>query len=176
MDRIISSILLFAKSPEPSRQKCDINDLLNELLEFSTNVVVPENIQIIRDLALGKPLVRGDSDLLKQVFLNFIRNAIQAMPDGGELRITSREDYLNFQGSKIRKQFNKIVTIIVSDTGVGISTQNLQKIFSPFFTTKARGTGLGMAIAYNIIKAHQGTIEVESEEGQGSRFIVKIPV
>ncbi len=176
MDRIISSILLFAKSPEPSRQKCDINELLNELLEFSTNVVVPDNIRIVRDLASGKPVVRGDSDLLKQVFLNFIRNAIQAMPDGGELRITSRENRESDRESKTRKLSSRWISITVSDTGVGISPQNLQKIFNPFFTTKARGTGLGMAIAYNIIKAHQGTIEVESREAQGSRFIVNIPV
>ena len=121
-------------------------------------------------------MVRGDSDLLKQVFLNFIRNAIQAMPDGGELRITSRENRESDRESKTRKLSSRWISITVSDTGVGISPQNLQKIFNPFFTTKARGTGLGMAIAYNIIKAHQGTIEVESREGQGSRFIVNIPV
>ena len=172
MDRIISSILLFARSPEPAQKKFSINDLLNELLEFSTNIVVPENIRIFRDLDSGNPMVRGDSDLLKQVFLNLIRNGIQAMPGGGELRITSCE---NIDGTESEKKVNRFVTITVSDTGIGIPPQNLQKIFNPFFTTKARGTGLGMAIAYNIIKAHQGTIEVESQENQGSRFVVKIP-
>ena len=169
MDRIISSILLFAKSPEPSRQRCNINAMMDELLEFSSNIIYPENIHITRKLDEEKLVCAGDVDLLRQVFLNFIRNAIQAMHEGGELKLES----------KIIKGNDKelpCVAVSISDTGVGISSENLKKIFNPFFTTKARGTGLGMAIAYNIIKAHQGTIEVESEENVGTTFTVKIPM
>ena len=171
MDRIISSILLFAKSPEPSCQKCDINAMLQELLEFSTNIVFPENIKIIRKLSKGKLFCKGDSNLLKQVFLNFIRNAIQAMQEDGELVLKSEEIGISKKG----KREGACIAISISDTGAGISPENIKKIFNPFFTTKARGTGLGMAIAYNIIKAHQGTIEVESKKNKGTTFTVKIP-
>jgi PAS domain S-box-containing protein len=172
MDRIISSILLFAKSPEPSCQRCDINTMLEELLEFSSNIIYPENIKIVRKLGNKKLFCRGDTDLLKQVFLNFIRNAIQAMQEDGELVLKSREIGINKKG----KKEGACIAISISDTGVGISPENIKKIFNPFFTTKARGTGLGMAIAYNIIKAHQGTIEVESHQNVGTTFTVKIPV
>ncbi len=171
MDRIISSILLFAKSPEPSCQRCDINAMLQELLEFSSNIIYPENIKIVRKLSKGKLICKGDSDLLKQVFLNFIRNAIQAMQEEGELVLKSEEIGISKKG----KREGACIAISISDTGVGISPENLKKIFNPFFTTKARGTGLGMAIAYNIIKAHQGTIEVESKQNVGTKFTVKIP-
>ena len=134
MDRIISSILLFAKSPEPSRQKCDINELLNELLEFSTNVVVPDNIRIVRDLASGKPVVRGDSDLLKQVFLNFIRNAIQAMPDGGScelpavriVRVIENQKLENYQADGYRLPYPILVWVFLPRTSKKFST-----LFSP---------------------------------------------
>ncbi len=172
MDRIISSILLFAKSPEPSCQRCDINAMLEELLEFSSNIIYPENIKIVRKLGNKKLFCRGDTDLLKQVFLNFIRNAIQAMQEDGELVLKSREIGINKKG----KKEGACIAISISDTGVGISPENIKKIFNPFFTTKARGTGLGMAIAYNIIKAHQGTIEVESHQNVGTTFTIKIPV
>ncbi|MEC7641630.1 MAG: ATP-binding protein [Nitrospinota bacterium] len=173
MERIISSILLFAQSPEPSRQKCEISSLLNELLEFSSNIIVPESIKIIRRFPSGKLLANGDGDLLKQVFLNLIRNAIQAMPDGGELRLTAGENLETRKGSdKDRRRF---ITITVSDTGKGISPNNVVKVFDPFFTTRSRGTGLGLAITHNIVKAHQGTIEAQSREGEGASFIVNIP-
>tara|TARA_Y100001960_G_C14488037_1_gene735263 strand:- start:5 stop:805 length:801 start_codon:yes stop_codon:yes gene_type:complete len=175
MDRIISSILLFAKSPQPSQRRCDINDLLNELLEFSSNIIPPENIRIVRELSPNGLLVNGDEDLLRQVFLNFIRNSIQAMPEGGHLRITSckkPDKIFKERGSQNERDF---IEITFDDTGHGISKENMAKIFNPFFTTKASGTGLGMAIAYNIIKAHSGAIEVKSREGKGTQFIVKLP-
>ena len=175
MDRIISSILLFAKSPQPSRRRCDVNDLLKELLEFSSNILPPENIRIVRELAPDNPMVNGDEDLLRQVVLIFIRNSIQAMPEGGELSIVSRKKPEKVSKDKNAQNERPYVEIVFADTGHGISEENLAKIFNPFFTTKARGTGLGMAIAYNIIKAHSGAIEVESREGQGTRFVVKLP-
>lgn len=175
MDRIISTLLLFAKSPEPSRQKCEINSLLDELLEFSSNIIFPGNIKIVRKFSPGELLGNGDGDLLRQVLLNLIRNAIQAMPDGGELCITSKVSMEPKSAKHPEKDRRRFISITVSDTGTGISSANLVKIFNPFFTTRDRGTGLGLAIAHNIIKAHQGTIEVESRLGKGTAFIVKIP-
>ncbi|MBI5427131.1 MAG: PAS domain-containing protein [Nitrospinae bacterium] len=174
MDRIISNALLFASSPQPSRQKCDINRLLTEILEFWSDVVLPDSIRIVRQFD-AEALAKADSELLKQVFLNLIRNAVQAMPDGGELRLTTRKTAdaaLPPGASPAPRQF---ITIAVSDTGVGIPPDCLPKIFNPFFTTKDKGTGLGLAIAHNIVKAHQGALDVDSAEGRGTTFTVKIP-
>ena len=175
MERIISSILLFAQSPEPSRQRCEISSLLNELLEFSSNIIFPENIKTSHQFSSKNLLANGDGNLLKQVFLNLIRNSIQAMPDGGELRIVAEENLEKLSGGNLEGDRRRFITITVTDTGNGISPENAGKMFNPFFTTRSRGTGLGLAISHNIVKAHQGTIEAQSQEGEGTTFVVKIP-
>ena len=173
MDRIISTLLLFAKSAQPSRQQCDINLLLTECLEGINSVIVPENINVIRKSGPGTLLANGDRELLRQVFPNLINNAIQAMPDGGELNlITKKSSVHNSENGSTDRQY---ISVIITDNGIGMSTDNLAKVFNPFFTTKDKGTGLGLAISHNIIKAHQGTIDAASEEGKGTSFTVKIP-
>ncbi len=177
MDRIISALLLFAKSAQPSRQQCDINLLLTECLEEINNIRVPENINVIRSFGKGTLLANGDRELLRQVFPNLIQNAIQAMPEGGELSLTTQKSLIPVSGmgkghGSEKRQF---ISVAVTDSGEGISPDHLAKIFNPFFTTKDKGTGLGLAISHNIIKAHQGTIDAISEVGKGTSFIVKIP-
>ena len=120
-------------------------------------------------------IANGDAGLLKQVFVNLNRNAIQAMPKGGDLKITTQK---NSQLEKCQDQSDyhrQFITVTVADQGEGISEENLANVFNPFFTTKDHGTGLGLSISHNIIKAHQGTIDVENEGGKGARFILKIP-
>ena len=177
MDRIISTLLLFAKSSQPSRQQCDINLLLAELLDGLDDIRVPDNIKVVRDFGKEEMLANGDRELLRQVFPNLIRNAIQAMPDGGELRLQTEKALIPVSGSESGKNAGarKFITVTVTDTGGGICADDLSKIFNPFFTTKDKGTGLGLAISHNIIKAHQGTIEAVSEEGKSTSFRVKIP-
>jgi len=177
MDRIISTLLLFAKSSQPSRQQCDINLLLSELLDGLDDIRVPDNIKVIRDFGKEEMLANGDRELLRQVFPNLIRNAIQAMPDGGELRLQTEKALIPVSGPESGKDVGarKFITVTVTDTGGGICADDLSKIFNPFFTTKDKGTGLGLAISHNIIKAHQGTIEAVSEEGKSTSFRVKIP-
>ncbi|MFQ5449540.1 MAG: nitrogen regulation protein NR(II) [Nitrospinaceae bacterium] len=175
MDRIISTLLLFAKSPRPSRQKCDTNELLSSLLDGSPDIVVPGNIKIDRRFGKGEMLVKGDSELLRQVFINLIRNGIQAMPEGGVLRLATEKVTVSTHPSGPDPDRPQFITIIVTDTGGGIAPGHLMKIFNPFFSTKDKGTGLGLSISHNIIKAHQGTIDAESEEGKQTSFIVKLP-
>ncbi len=177
MDRIISTLLLFAKSSQPSRQQCDINLLLAELLDGLDDIRVPDNIKVVREFGNEEMLANGDRELLRQVFPNLIRNAIQAMPDGGELRLQTEKALIPVSGSESGKDAGarKFITVTVTDTGGGICADDLSKIFNPFFTTKDKGTGLGLAISHNIIKAHQGTIEAVSEEGKSTSFRVKIP-
>ncbi len=175
MDRIISTLLLFAKSSKPSRQQCDINLLLSQLLDGLDDVKVPENIKVVRDFDKEEMMANGDRELLRQVFPNLIRNAIQAMPDGGELRLQTRKALIPVAENDRGAGARKFIAITIADTGGGISADDLAKIFNPFFTTKDKGTGLGLAISHNIIKAHQGTIEAVSEEGKSTSFKVKIP-
>jgi PAS domain S-box-containing protein len=171
MDRIISSLLLFAKSPEPSRQQCNINDLLRSIMDSNTDLKSPDKINIQCVYSKEEPMAQGDKELLQQVFLNFIRNAVQAMPEGGDL-ILRVEKNKSPDNNTYHRHF---ITTTISDTGVGISSEDRESIFNPFFSTKDKGTGLGLAIAHNIVKAHQGTIDVESQKGKGTTFIVNLP-
>ncbi len=172
LDRIISSLLLFAKSPEPSQRQCDLNTLLDGILSEPEMQAIPDNITLSKHYHPGAALGTGDGELLQQVFVNFLRNAVQAMPEGGTLTLTTEES----ESTNSDSYHRRFVAVTIQDTGIGIPPAERNKIFNPFFTTKDHGTGLGLAIAHNIIKAHQGTIDVESEEGRGTAFIVKIPI
>jgi len=171
MDRIISSLLLFAKSPEPSRQQCNINDLLRGILESDADLQSLDNINIQCEFCKEDPLAQGDKELLQQVFLNFIRNAVQAMPKGGDLTLRIEKN----KSPDNNTYHRHFITTTISDMGVGISSEDRESIFNPFFSTKDKGTGLGLAIAHNIVKAHQGTIDVESQKGKGTTFTVNLP-
>ncbi|MBC8282338.1 MAG: PAS domain S-box protein [Nitrospinae bacterium] len=175
MDRIISTLLLFAKSAQPSRQQCDIDLLLTECLEGINNIRVPENIKVTRKSSQGTLLANGDRELLRQVFPNLINNAIQAMPNGGELSLITQKSSVSSPPQDNGSAVRQYISVTIADNGIGMSADNLAKIFNPFFTTKDKGTGLGLAISHNIIKAHQGTIDASSEEGEGTSFTVKIP-
>lgn len=174
MDRIISSLLLFAKSPQPSSQKCDLNRLIQDLFENSADLPIPHNVHTVLDLGHDM-IARGDGGLLKQVFINLVRNGIQSMPQGGKLTLTAQKGTGPEKSPDRVDDYRQFITVTVADNGQGISEDNLANIFNPFFTTKDQGTGLGLSISHNIIKAHQGTIDAESEEGRGTRFILNIP-
>ena len=162
--RIVRSLGDFARLYP--RQKIPLT--LNEIIENTINLVKYDKnfrkIQIITDLS-ETPALKIDPDQMQQVFLNLFLNARDAMQDGGRLTIKTSVD-------------NNSVVVTVADTGGGIDDTVRDKIFDPFFTTKgpSRGTGLGLSICYSIIKDHGGTVEVESEKGKGTRFIIKIPI
>ena len=162
MDRIISSLLLFAKSPEPSRQQCNINDLLRDILDSKTDLQSPDTIHIQCDYCKEEPMAQGDRELLQQVFLNFIRNAVQAMPDGGNLTLRIEKN----KSSDNHTYHRHFITTTISDTGVGISSEDRESIFNPFFSTKDKGTGLGLAIAHNIVKAHQAPSTLKAKRAK----------
>jgi signal transduction histidine kinase len=134
-----------------------IGDALNR-------IAVPVNIDVVRQSDEALPPITTDPDQLTQVFGNIILNAIQAMPEGGRLTITSH------------KPSPMWLTISFVDTGVGISKKNMDNIFEPFFTTKAKGIGFGLVISRAVVENQGGTIEVQSEVGKGSSFTVKLPI
>ncbi|TRZ94002.1 PAS domain-containing sensor histidine kinase [bacterium] len=120
-------------------------------------------INIEKDLEKNLPLIKGDLNQLQEVFINLLLNAYQAMPEGGSIRITT---------AKISERF---LEIRISDTGSGITQGNLKNLFMPFFTTKKEGTGLGLSICYNIIKNHEGSIDIETQVNEGTTFFIRLP-
>ncbi len=160
-EHIISSLLDFARPNPPIRHKMNINDLAQEVLS-RTNL--PENIKVVSKLDKSLPQILADPEQLSQVFGNLILNAIQAMPDGGQLEVRSEVSP------------PAQVAISFADTGVGIPEDNLKKLFEPLFTTKAKGIGLGLAITKTLVEKHGGTIEVQSQPGKGSAFTVRLPI
>ncbi|MBA7579606.1 Adaptive-response sensory-kinase SasA [subsurface metagenome] len=160
-EHIISSLLDFARPKPPTRHKVEINHLLQEVLS-RTNV--PEKIKVVSKLDESLSQILADPEQLGQVFRNLILNAIQAMPDGGQL--------------EIRSEVSPPAQLAISfaDTGVGIPEDNLKKLFEPLFTTRAKGIGLGLAITKTLVEGHKGTIEVQSKLGKGSIFTVRLPI
>ena len=160
-ERIISSLLEFARPKPATLQNVHINEVIEESL---CRVTVPENVKVVRHLDETLPIILADPGQLGQVFINIILNAIQAMPEGGQLVIKSE-----VPGPKW-------VDVSFTDTGVGIPKENMRKLFEPLFTTKAKGIGLGLAICRTMVEEHGGTIELQSIEGKGSTFTISLPV
>jgi two-component system NtrC family sensor kinase len=160
----VANLLDFTRRDEDSFEEISINGVVDSTLKLVSNEINLNNITLDVHLHDNLPRIKGNAHNLQQVFLNLFLNATQAMPDGGKLSIVS---YV--EDSSIR--------IDISDTGVGISEENMDKVFEPFFTTKevGRGTGLGLSVSYGIIKRHRGTIAVESKLGKGTKFSITLP-
>jgi len=164
---IVKSLLEFGHQSGPKLEPVDINRTIVDGLFFLENQAIFHNIEIIKDLDSLLPRVMGNASQLKQVFMNMVVNAADAMAGKGKLIIKTR---LNKDKSLVNVEF--------SDTGVGIPEENLSKIFDPFFTTKevGKGTGLGLAVCYGIAEKHGGRIDVESRIGKGTTFRIILPV
>jgi PAS domain S-box-containing protein len=160
-EKIISSLLDFARAKAPTRRKVNVNDVVQKAL---SHIAVPENVEVVSQLDEMLPIVLADPDQLVQVFGNIALNAVQAMPEGGRLVV------------KTEVPGPEWVAVSFADTGVGIPEENLDKLFEPLFTTKAKGIGLGMAVTKTLVEGHEGTIKVESEVGVGTTFTVRLPV
>jgi len=163
--KIVQGLLDFSRQTELEMVAVDVNKIVKNTLELVTNQKIFHNIQLIIELDSNLPKVKVDVGQMQQVFVNIILNAAEAMNGRGSLIVSS--NIVN----------NEFVEVKFEDTGPGISLDIQKKIFDPFFTTKPRGkgTGLGLSIAYGIVRNHNGSIEVQSKEGKGSTFIIKIP-
>jgi signal transduction histidine kinase len=163
--KLIRSLLDFARQSLPTLREIELNDVVNQALDLTAHSAELQHVEVMRELAPSLPKLMADFDQLQQVCTNLILNAIQAMPEGG--RLTLRTSANNSQ-----------VIIEVQDTGCGISPENMRKLFTPFFTTKekGKGVGLGLAVAHGIIQRHQGRIEVQSKEGEGTTFTIYLPL
>lgn len=164
---IVKSLLEFARQTEPKKEFTDINQAINDGLFFLVNQALFHNIRIIKELDPFLPLVHGNAGQLKQVFMNILVNAAEAMHGSGTLTIRT----------SIAQDRNS-VSIEFTDTGEGIPEENLSRIFDPFFTTKdvGKGTGLGLATSFGIVEEHGGKISVKSKVGEGATFAIELPV
>jgi len=161
--KIAQGLLSFARRSAWEFRPLDLNPLIEEVLFLNEQQLLKEKIHLKKKLASNLPKILGSPNHLEQVLFNLVSNAREAMPEGGTLTVESR-----LVG-------NGLVQLLVTDTGKGISEEVLPRVFDPFFTTKEGGTGLGLSLSYGIIQDHGGTIEVNSEAGRGSTFIITLP-
>ncbi|MBA7599431.1 Adaptive-response sensory-kinase SasA [subsurface metagenome] len=164
--RLIRNLLDFARQSPPAFKEVDINSVINRALDLAAHSAELQNIQVIKELDPSLPKLMADFSQLQQVCTNLILNAIQAMPEGGRLTLRTSNDSDNQ------------LKVEIQDTGCGISQENMRKLFTPFFTTKGKekGVGLGLAVVYGIVQRHQGRIEVQSKEGEGTTFTIHLPL
>jgi two-component system NtrC family sensor kinase len=148
----------------------EINKVIDAAMPLVENQINLEKITLSTNMDAELPPVQADFDKIQQVLINIMLNAIQAMPDGGTLTITTSLA----QGVRLRDSFKNAVRIDITDTGVGIPKENLKKLFTPFFTTKEKGVGvgLGLSVVHGIIGKHKGKINVDSTPGTGTTFTI----
>ena len=161
-NHIIKEFLLLTKPAAPKLRKCNIHDILEDIFLLIESKSLLENVALQKEFAQSLPPIEVDASQIKQVFLNLATNAIQAMPKGGKLTISTSVS-------------NGVVLIRFADSGCGMAESKVAKIFDPFFTTKEQGTGLGLTISYRIIETHQGRLYAESSLGKGTTFYVELP-
>ncbi len=171
MNNSISNLLLFIRPHQKFEFRLiDITSPINDAILFSKDLVGSDtNIELITRYSKEPLTINGDPELLKQVCLNLIVNAVQAMPDGGRLTLSTNKLYDQ------QKDVNH-VEIRIRDTGKGVSGTDMSKIFDPFFTTKKKGTGLGLAIVHNILEIHGGEIDIECLDEEGTVCTVTLPL
>lgn len=164
-NRIVSNLLNFTKPNEGCFKLGSIVQVMDQTCNLVRAKCLKQGIRMVKHISRGLPLINMDKNSLEGVFVNFMLNAIEAMPNGGRLGITAYAD----------TEHNQIV-IQFSDTGCGISRENLPKLILPFYTTKEDGTGLGLYLANGIILQHNGSLEFESQVGEGTKITVKLPI
>jgi signal transduction histidine kinase len=163
LDEVVQGFLKFTRPEDLRLQPVKVHGLMDEILPIIETEARKHNVKVTVDVPPSVPAVNGDSAMLRQAFLNLAINACQAMPNGGSLRLKA--------GPSSRAR----VEVIVQDTGVGIAPEHLSKIFNLYFTTKEKGTGIGLSMVYRIIQMHDGEVEVQSTPGRGTTFRVLLP-
>ncbi len=159
-NKIINDLLSFSRVGKPAVSPARIETVINDAISHAT---IAENITLSKNVAVGLPEIQIDTDQIRQVLVNIITNATQAMPDGGRLAIAARQQ-------------DSFLEVEIADTGIGIPQEIIGKIFDPLYTTKAKGIGLGLAVCKSIVDRHQGQINVTSKVGEGTTFTVKLPL
>jgi signal transduction histidine kinase len=171
LNDVLTNFLSFARPVTPHLAPLDVRAVLTALEGLISGQARAHRVQIFTSFHAGPSRLMADETLLKQAFLNIMLNAVEAMPEGGHLAISTRLSPEGAAGGR-----PEWVEAVFDDTGPGIQEEDLGRIFDPFFTTKKDGTGLGLAITHRIIETHHGTIRVMSQRGKGSTFVVTLPL
>jgi two-component system NtrC family sensor kinase len=161
--RIVGRMLSFHQPTTDAKEPTDVNDLIESTLALVHKRLQHSKVAVETELATDLPTVHAVRDHIKQVLLNLFLNALEAMPQGGTLRIQTAH------------AGHRWVTVAIEDSGVGIQPENIAHLFDPFYTTKPRGTGLGLSISYDIVAQHGGEILVDSEPSKGTTFTIRLP-
>jgi two-component system sensor kinase FixL len=162
LEKLVANLGDFTKEYKLVKRLADINSVIRDVLKIMGEIYSSEKHELTADLHPNLKEVNCDPDKLKQVFMNIIANGIEAMEDGGTITINTQEWY---NGVEIR----------ITDEGIGISDEDLLRIFEPFYTTRERGSGLGLSISYKIVAAHKGDIWAVSMPGEGTTFVIRLP-
>jgi signal transduction histidine kinase len=163
LNGLITEFLTFGRQLEPQRQPCDLAALVSRILDSLQNAAQQKGITFDLDLECVTCLASVDADMMQQVLLNLLLNALEATAPGGRVRVALQH-------------YPERLDIVVGDSGCGIPAENLSRVFDPFFTTKSGGTGLGLANAYKIMESHGGSLKVVSRAGEGSTFTASLPL
>lgn len=164
IESIITEFLVLAKPQAVQYQQNDVCKIMQDTIDLISAQAMMHNVQIVADFALHIPFIYCEPNQLKQVFINILKNAIEVMPKGGEVTV------------RIGQLDDSHIRISITDQGCGIPQDKIKKLGEPFYTTKERGTGLGLMVSYKIIEEHQGKINVESEVGVGTTFHITLPI
>ena len=163
LNRIVMDFLFTVRPMNAELSYDELNRVVRELLDFMKFEIAGAGITVDTDLAKANPQILMDERYMKQAVLNILKNAISAMPDGGMLRVRTVQ-----KGNEL--------LLKISDTGIGIPDEHMEKIFEPYFTTKDFGSGLGLTLVYKIVKEHMGDIEINSKVGEGTSITLRFPV
>lgn len=164
---LVDEILVSSRTKPSNFASGNINGLIENVVTFMEMETNRKNIKVVKNLDITIPNIIFDPEKMRQVLINFFVNAAEAMKDGGTLTISTQETSMKGKS---------YILIDITDTGVGISEENLANLFTPFFTTKVVGTGLGLSISYQIIADHHGMIDVKSQVNKGTTFYVYLPI
>jgi signal transduction histidine kinase len=162
LDEVLQGFLKFTRPEDLKLQPVNLGDLISEVVSIVTPEAEQRRVHITVETATA-PEVNGDPGMLRQALLNLALNACQAMPDGGTLRLACE----SVRGRRVK--------ITVADTGIGIKPEHLKRIFDLYFTTKERGSGIGLSMVYRTVQMHDGEIEVQSTPGKGTTFTILLP-
>lgn len=191
LDKAVKNLLSFARPPAPNLTIVNVNDVLVKITDFLTPQFNKNRVSVHKEFGADMPYIAGDPELLQQVFLNILLNAMQAMKEGGEVAISSvhkvvpsyvlhrmgpEDDVMFGQEDGEHSREEDVVAVSITDTGKGMDPDNMVKIFNPFFTTRQQGTGLGLSITRKIVEQHGGGITVLSKPDKGTTFTIMFPV
>lgn len=163
IENIVNDLLILAKPQTSSMEYVDLNKILVNVTQLLQSEALLRSVELTSDIELPDPFIKGEADKLQQVYINLIKNAIEAMPNGGKISL------------KAKQLSEHAIMTQVSDNGIGVSPERLPKLGEPFYSTKEKGTGLGLMICNRIIKNHKGTLKIESKLDEGTTITIQLP-